>query len=214
MALIKCTECGQDISDKAKKCPQCGAPVERMVSCSECGTQMRGNVKTCPNCGCPNPLVIHNQSNVVNNVPTPNSYRLPSLSAGQTILAVFSTICGLSFLGYAMWIGYILTKLSEISYYDITGGFIVTLVILLLDCSVVGVLMFLAWRPQKYLLVVTLSTLLLNLLLLLYGTFTIPYFGLVMIGLSPLYFLIIVSIIITGIMLSSIKKSFSNNYQK
>tara|TARA_B100001989_G_C24190536_1_gene293434 strand:- start:141 stop:506 length:366 start_codon:yes stop_codon:yes gene_type:complete len=26
MALIKCTECGKEISDKAKLCPLCGAP--------------------------------------------------------------------------------------------------------------------------------------------------------------------------------------------
>lgn len=27
MALIKCDECGRDVSDKAASCPQCGAPV-------------------------------------------------------------------------------------------------------------------------------------------------------------------------------------------
>ena len=27
MALIKCTECGREISDKAETCPGCGAPV-------------------------------------------------------------------------------------------------------------------------------------------------------------------------------------------
>lgn len=28
MALIKCSECGKEISDKAKTCPNCGAPVQ------------------------------------------------------------------------------------------------------------------------------------------------------------------------------------------
>jgi len=28
MALIKCKECGKDVSDKAAACPHCGAPVE------------------------------------------------------------------------------------------------------------------------------------------------------------------------------------------
>lgn len=28
MALIKCTECGKEISQKAKTCPSCGAPVK------------------------------------------------------------------------------------------------------------------------------------------------------------------------------------------
>ena len=28
MALIKCSECGAEISDKATECPKCGCPVE------------------------------------------------------------------------------------------------------------------------------------------------------------------------------------------
>lgn len=29
MALIKCSECGKEISDKASACPSCGAPIEK-----------------------------------------------------------------------------------------------------------------------------------------------------------------------------------------
>ena len=29
MALIKCPECGKEISDRAKKCPNCGFPIKR-----------------------------------------------------------------------------------------------------------------------------------------------------------------------------------------
>lgn len=29
MAIIKCSECGKKISDKATKCPSCGAPVDK-----------------------------------------------------------------------------------------------------------------------------------------------------------------------------------------
>ena len=29
MGLIKCSECGKEVSDKAKSCPNCGAPVGR-----------------------------------------------------------------------------------------------------------------------------------------------------------------------------------------
>ena len=36
MALIKCTECGQMVSDRAANCPNCGCPVEREVICEEC----------------------------------------------------------------------------------------------------------------------------------------------------------------------------------
>lgn len=28
MALIKCPECGKEISDKAKSCPNCGNPMD------------------------------------------------------------------------------------------------------------------------------------------------------------------------------------------
>ena len=41
MALIKCTECGQMVSDKAANCPNCGCPVEREVICEECGEHRR-----------------------------------------------------------------------------------------------------------------------------------------------------------------------------
>lgn len=30
MALIKCPECGKEISDKAGKCPHCGYPIEEI----------------------------------------------------------------------------------------------------------------------------------------------------------------------------------------
>ena len=29
MAMIKCAECGEEISSKAKKCPSCGYPLKR-----------------------------------------------------------------------------------------------------------------------------------------------------------------------------------------
>lgn len=32
MALVKCKECGNEISKKAKSCPQCGAPQKRQTS--------------------------------------------------------------------------------------------------------------------------------------------------------------------------------------
>ena len=35
MALIKCNECGKEISDKAKVCPHCGFE-NRITFCPEC----------------------------------------------------------------------------------------------------------------------------------------------------------------------------------
>lgn len=31
MALIKCSECGHDVSDKAAACPSCGAPISAQL---------------------------------------------------------------------------------------------------------------------------------------------------------------------------------------
>lgn len=36
MALISCTECGNQVSDKARSCPRCGAPVVRASMDQEC----------------------------------------------------------------------------------------------------------------------------------------------------------------------------------
>ena len=53
MALIKCSECGQMVSDKASTCPKCGAPIVVPVTCKECGQSVSPNAVTCPNCGAP-----------------------------------------------------------------------------------------------------------------------------------------------------------------
>ncbi|MBV5327369.1 MAG: hypothetical protein JZU65_06980, partial [Chlorobium sp.] len=54
MALIKCSECNKDISDKATTCPGCGCPTPfnlnnpaepaDILSCSKCG--YKGHVST------------------------------------------------------------------------------------------------------------------------------------------------------------------------
>lgn len=54
MALIKCKECGQEVSSKASSCPNCGCPIEKGRICNECGQSVSSTDKVCPNCG--NPL--------------------------------------------------------------------------------------------------------------------------------------------------------------
>ena len=54
MAMIKCPECGQEISDKAKKCVHCGAIyIGREEHCTECGAELEEGMTECPNCGYP-----------------------------------------------------------------------------------------------------------------------------------------------------------------
>ena len=53
MALIKCSECGNDVSDKAKACPNCGCPVKAPIWCPECNSEIKESDTTCSNCGFP-----------------------------------------------------------------------------------------------------------------------------------------------------------------
>lgn len=53
MALIQCSECGAQVSDLAKNCPQCGAPVKVPCRCMECGHIVSPNAIMCPQCGVP-----------------------------------------------------------------------------------------------------------------------------------------------------------------
>lgn len=51
MALIQCFECGAQVSDLAKSCPRCGAPVRESCKCMECGNIVSINAIFCPQCG-------------------------------------------------------------------------------------------------------------------------------------------------------------------
>ena len=51
MAIIKCPECGHQISDKAPTCPSCGIEIAgKVVTCSKCGTTYMKAQDNCPNC--------------------------------------------------------------------------------------------------------------------------------------------------------------------
>lgn len=65
MALIKCQECGKEISDKAVVCPNCGNPIQCYIDsdaydmlsnykkkkCSRCGRDIPKRIGRCPYCG-------------------------------------------------------------------------------------------------------------------------------------------------------------------
>lgn len=57
MAMIQCPDCGQEISDKAKKCIHCGKVLIEEVKpqkfCAECGKEIDIAAEECPFCGCP-----------------------------------------------------------------------------------------------------------------------------------------------------------------
>ena len=38
MALIKCPECGKQVSDQAPTCPSCGSPINTAIRCPKCSS--------------------------------------------------------------------------------------------------------------------------------------------------------------------------------
>lgn len=54
MAMTTCPNCGEQISDKAKKCVHCGTVLvpEEKKYCPDCGTELEEGMDICPKCGC------------------------------------------------------------------------------------------------------------------------------------------------------------------
>lgn len=51
MAIIKCPECGHQISDKAPVCPSCGVEIAgKVIKCPNCGEVYFKVQEMCPNC--------------------------------------------------------------------------------------------------------------------------------------------------------------------
>lgn len=53
MALIKCSECGKEISDKAQSCPKCGNPISQVSksrTCPKCGGSISNTATKCVHC--------------------------------------------------------------------------------------------------------------------------------------------------------------------
>ena len=51
MSLIKCPECGHEVSTKAPQCPNCGVPILNNVKrCPVCNTLSLMDAEQCPNC--------------------------------------------------------------------------------------------------------------------------------------------------------------------
>lgn len=57
MAIIKCPECGREISDKAPVCPACGIEIAgHIITCPQCNTIYFKNQAYCPTCHCKNTM--------------------------------------------------------------------------------------------------------------------------------------------------------------
>ena len=78
MAIIKCPECGRQISDKAPTCPSCGVEIAgKTTKCPNCGEVYFNYLEMCPNCQTPNPTLVGGRGGIT---PTPS---VPEQSIGQ-----------------------------------------------------------------------------------------------------------------------------------
>lgn len=75
MAIIRCPECGHQISDKAPICPSCGVEIAgKITKCKQCGTVYFNDNKYCPNCNAANiPQQPATQQNVNTTPPSPQT---------------------------------------------------------------------------------------------------------------------------------------------
>ncbi len=75
MAIIKCPECGHQVSDQAKTCPSCGIEIAgKVTKCPECGDVVFNDSDECPNC--------HHPLNIPEVKPQPVISR-PEVTEGQ-----------------------------------------------------------------------------------------------------------------------------------
>lgn len=53
MSIIKCPECGHQVSDQARTCPSCGIDIAgKITRCPDCGEAIFKEQDHCPNCHC------------------------------------------------------------------------------------------------------------------------------------------------------------------
>ena len=77
MALIKCPECSESVSDSAKSCGNCQYPIyDNLVLCPECQTRVFETESACGNCGYPVPKIISAAKSVVIHEASPSKNSL------------------------------------------------------------------------------------------------------------------------------------------
>lgn len=114
MAMIKCPECGQELSDKAKKCINCGkvlieetAPIKY---CAECGKEIEIDSQECPFCGCPVEQEKEDNATIIKINSKVKKFKLPII-----ITAAILIVAAITF-GVFQYIGSLLSEDEQIAY--------------------------------------------------------------------------------------------------
>ena len=84
MALMKCPECGKEISNKAQSCPNCGYLFEKTKFCKFCGEKIPMDSIICTKCG----RQIENTNQTQNGGITINNSSSASSSSAATAQVV------------------------------------------------------------------------------------------------------------------------------
>lgn len=84
MAIIRCPECGHEVSDMAQRCPFCGVDIAgNIITCPDCGKILLRTTKVCPNCSCDVSSTPAIPSTFINSMKTEEDTVEKKLPAGK-----------------------------------------------------------------------------------------------------------------------------------
>ena len=84
MAIIKCPECGHEVSDMAQRCPFCGVDIAgNIITCPDCGKILLRTTKVCPNCSCDVSSTPAIPSTFINSMKTEGDTTVKNLPKGK-----------------------------------------------------------------------------------------------------------------------------------
>lgn len=106
MAIIKCPECGHQVSDRAESCPNCGVKIAgQVVTCPQCGEVYFNNLAECPRCNHQTQSSNTENTQATSQEPTtpqvhkPNKKKRNIIIAIATIVVIIAAISLFSYIG-------------------------------------------------------------------------------------------------------------------
>ena len=102
MAMITCPNCGEQVSDKAKKCVHCKTILiqEEKKRCAECGAELEEGATECPNCGCP-----VEEINALDTQEKPQKVEVTGVKVTKRVKVIIGIVVALLLIGGATIFG-------------------------------------------------------------------------------------------------------------